>query len=141
MRTLLLIIPLLTLLSCCDHDPVNYSDDYIYLNDTTLFAYQQTRINTSEGFTITFDSVITDSRCPLNVECVWEGNAAVEFSYAGNNMDTTFVLNTYGDKLFPDTVIVGNLLFNLLLVEPYPEFPNQTSIEDYRCSLIVKKVN
>jgi hypothetical protein len=31
----------------------------------------------AEGLTLTFESVVGDSRCPVGVTCVWEGNARV----------------------------------------------------------------
>jgi hypothetical protein len=141
MRTIFFIVISICIFSGCDHKTQYNNNNSIYLNDTTRFTVHQSRFNNTEGFALTLDSVASDSRCPLSVDCIWEGNAALKFTYSGNALDTTFILNTNGSKQFPDTIISNNLIFILTSVEPYPEFPESIRMEDYTCSVVVKKEN
>jgi hypothetical protein len=88
-------------------------------------------INTCNAFTnntnysICFDSLISDSRCPIdpNILCVWAGVAIVKLSLTQNNSLITFKLSTAGGAHFPpkDTTING-VNIKLLDVQPYPKF-------------------
>ncbi|MFB6316967.1 hypothetical protein [Saccharicrinis sp. FJH54] len=139
MYKLLLTVLILLVLSACENEPASERHYAINLNDTVTFRYQQVRINSDEGFTLCFDSISSDSRCPLGVECVWEGNAAAVFSFSDHEKDTSFVLNTNRSEIFPDNIVVQNLIFKLVSVTPYPEFPDKIQKEAYNCSIVVKK--
>lgn len=47
---------------------------------------------------ITFDGVLEDSRCPVDVTCVWEGNAQIELGvgpvFGGDGPTFQMILNT-----------------------------------------------
>ncbi|MGI0491277.1 hypothetical protein ACN4EG_05660 [Alkalinema pantanalense CENA528] len=43
---------------------------------------------------LTFDSVLTDSRCPIEVNCYWAGNAEVKLKLQRKRKITTAILNT-----------------------------------------------
>jgi hypothetical protein len=68
-----------------------------------------------------FDSVITDSRCPANVMCIWQGYAACKFSISSKGETYPFRLSTLKlpGYLSRDTVIAGYKI-ELLNLEPYP---------------------
>lgn len=64
---------------------------------------------------------LSDSRCPANVVCVWEGVAIAKFSFKTN---TSQHLLTLATKKFPnltstDTTVAGYHI-QLLDVTPYP---------------------
>ncbi len=65
-------------------------------------------------------TAINDSRCPVGVNCVTEGEAVVSFEAktSGQSAEFGLVLNTAGDE--KDTVILGYQV-TLLEVNPYPE--------------------
>ena len=44
-----------------------------------------------DGLALSFDEVIEDSRCPADVECVWEGRALVGLTIAGEPVDLQVV--------------------------------------------------
>src|SRR5262245_13119919 len=48
-----------------------------------------------EGLTVSFDSVLEDSRCPEGVDCIWHGNAKIRLK-SGKQKQTpaTVELNT-----------------------------------------------
>jgi hypothetical protein len=65
-----------------------------------------------------FEGVTEDSRCPVDVVCVWEGNAAVEIGLtAGSGPTHIRVLNTV---LEPRSTDFGSLRVTLVSVAPEP---------------------
>ena len=68
-----------------------------------------------------FNAVVSDSRCPANVVCVWQGAATATFSFTKNGDTHRFDLSTITMKpnYSKDTVIAGYKIefINLL---PYP---------------------
>ena len=72
-------------------DPVSY--DSTILSDTISIAYQDTI--KYENIWLSFDSIEGDSRCPINVVCIWEGNAEISLALIKDAMTTKFELNTH----------------------------------------------
>lgn len=79
---------------------------------------------------MTFSSVVEDSRCPVDLTCVWEGNAAVELTFMthGEHAETV-VLNT---ALEPQAREAAGLRVTLLEVRPLPMAASVPDEEDYR---------
>ena len=71
---------------------------------------------------ICFDSLLTDSRCPKKVECVWQGTALIKvtFSEKGNSHQFVMSLKDFPSLGYPsDTTINGHrIIFTDL--KPYP---------------------
>lgn len=60
----------------------------------SLYMGQQKTVD-SGRITISFLSVVDDSRCPVNVQCVWAGNAKIKIAVAqGRSQSQTFELNS-----------------------------------------------
>ena len=70
---------------------------------------------------LSFDAVVSDSRCPANAICVWQGAATATFSFSKNNSNHRFNLSTITmpPHYTKDTIIAGYKIefINLL---PYP---------------------
>jgi hypothetical protein len=71
---------------------------------------------------ICFDSLIRDSRCPINANCVWQGEATVKLSLQiGNGQSQSFQLSTFNNPpAFRNDTIVSGHKIKLLSVSPYP---------------------
>lgn len=84
------------------------------------------------GNYICFDSVITDSRCPVNVICIWAGEAIAGFrtNISGEN----YYLHI---RVGEDT-IVGDykIIFEDLL--PYRDTRVEFETEDYRARIFIE---
>lgn len=88
-----------------------------------------------------FKSVVSDSRCPLSVNCIWQGEAEVLFELYDNGIklgETSFStsLTLAGEQLaqlFPEEPFY---LSNLSLA-PYPERPGEISSQAYLVRLQV----
>jgi hypothetical protein len=79
-------------------------------------------VSISNGNRICFDSVITDSRCPANANCVWQGYAAAQFTLRTAQGNFPFALATTEHPSIDysqDTVISG-IRIRFTDLRPYP---------------------
>lgn len=81
---------------------------------------------------ITFEAVRQDSRCPVDVTCVWAGNAVVILRLGASQRDTALELNT---TLEPKHAPVDGLELELRSLEPVPRSGQSPSSRDYRARL------
>ncbi len=107
------------------------------LNATFTLAVGQTGVIAGEDLQLRFENVIEDSRCPLDVQCVWEGRASytVQLTYQGDSYDmilTEAGLGGVAHDTFLDYAITASLL-------PYPEGPGEIAGDKYRLRLTVVK--
>jgi hypothetical protein len=86
-------------------------------------AYREAAENAPSRTVIRFDSVLGDSRCPIDVVCVWEGNAEIAFELEEPGGMHRFSLNTHAG-FARDTVLAGRAIV-LIDVLPYPIRPEQ----------------
>jgi len=73
---------------------------------------------------------INDSRCPSDVECVWEGKADVKIDVE-SPVRGSITLSTYNH--LSDTI--GYYSFELKDISPYPVSTRTIKIEDYNVTL------
>lgn len=103
---------------------------------TVELAAQETRSVPGTTLTLTFDRVVSDSRCPVTVTCVWEGNAEVEIGTALDAGPTVaFRLST---ALDPRSFDFGDYRVTLVDVAPVPQEPGPIEPEEYRVTLRVE---
>ena len=110
----------------------------LLLNDTVEMANFETKYNHEKNIVLRMDSVLGDSRCPSNVQCVWEGNAEVRFLFTVDSKGTDFVLNTHGGKQFNSDTVISGYRIKLLDLAPYPEDPVEILQVEYYSKVIVK---
>ncbi len=77
---------------------------------------------------------IDDSRCPLGVDCIWEGEVKLTFEIDFNDADSTFILCTQ------DKLEYNFLTYTLKLrdVVPYPTSKKEIDRDDYRVSICIE---
>jgi len=110
----------------------------LFLNDTVEMANFETKYNHENNIVLRMDSVLGDSRCPSNVQCVWEGNAEVRFLFTVDSKGTDFVLNTHGGKQFNSDTVISGYRIILMDLSPYPEDPGEILQVEYYSQVIVK---
>jgi len=89
------------------------------------------------GFTIKFESVIADSRCPIGCHCFLTGWVEVKFVFISNKGDeTTFVINTFQDR---KSIIINGYKISLMYLTPYPTTGDVIQQKDYEAEIIIKK--
>ena len=110
------------------------------LNDTIEIANFETKYNFENNLVLRMDSVLNDSRCPSNVQCVWEGNAAVRFLFTVDSIQTVFTLNTNGGMQFNSDTVMSGYNIKLLDLSPYPEDPGEILQVEYYSEIMVHAI-
>ena len=82
------------------------------IRDDTLVVMLGAAAVTSDGrLTFTFVRLVSESRCPANVVCVWEGDAAVRLRGASPDGSTEATIHT---ALEPKVFEIGGARVSLL---------------------------
>jgi hypothetical protein len=90
------------------------------------------------GLRVTFEGVSADSRCPVAVNCVWEGDAVVVLSVRPDGAAAArSELHTSGR--YPAEAEVGGYRVRLASLAPAPRESASPAPGDYRASLIVTR--
>lgn len=128
---LLLFLPLL---AGCTSAPGGFE---VGLGEEFLLPIGQEARITGENLRISFEDVIEDSRCPLNVTCIWEGRASsiVQFTY--DSITYRVVLNEPGLTDQAMDMFLGYVIDYHLT--PYPGEAADIAKEDYRLQLAIRK--
>lgn len=88
---------------------------------TVSSAGCKTETFSNESVTLCFDSLIQDSRCPINANCVWQGVGQGRFSFTLKSVKYNFVLST--NDALPGThtdTTIQNYHISLTNLQPYP---------------------
>ena len=132
------------LLSCvaCAHG-TELPDEISPVQPTAFDAASDERIEVRVGATatlpgttisVTFVRVVSDGRCPKGVQCIWEGDAAVELRAGPAGADTqTLTLHT--NDRFERQATVGGVTVRLEQLEPYPEADKPIAADRYVVTL------
>ncbi len=106
-----------------------------------LIPLHRTVKTIDNDYTIRFDSVLTDSRCPEGVYCFWSGIAGIRLTVGGRRGETESVdLYTYDFREYSDTVTYKNLKVKLINLIPYPSSGKEISPDSYKAKLILSKI-
>ncbi|MFI5187241.1 MAG: hypothetical protein ACHQF0_10980 [Chitinophagales bacterium] len=89
---------------------------------------------------ICFDSLLEDSRCPMEVECFWRGTAVAKFSFSVNNNEQDITLSLFNlPGIYPsDTVLMGYKI-EFLDLKPYPQINVERKPSDYTAEVRITK--
>ena len=135
MRAFVLIAASLVLAACSSNptttEPVVYSQSEVA--DSIQIRVGRTII--VDGTRITFEAVESDSRCPMDAICVWQGDAVARFlveQSAAPSSGLTLKLHT---TLDPKNGTAHGFRVELLTLQPYPRAATGTKPEDYIASV------
>lgn len=134
MKNLVLLSALsLFLFSACN------KEDADLLAGRTL-NFEQSTAFFPEGLVITFSDVISESRCPLNAICFWEGEVIIELEANLGGETTQFQLtkNAILEGLEEESIFLFDRTITLLQVDPYPENGFDDLPEEYSIKIEVK---
>jgi len=113
-------------------DVEKYSD--LRLNDTIELSYKDCINDPDRQCYICLDSVINDSRCPKDAECVWAGEAIARFKIEKYNNEPVYFNLKEGEK---DAIVSGyHIAFIKLL--PYSTVGSYPKPEDYKARIVIK---
>ena len=111
------------------------------LEEIFSLQFGETATYGDPSFTIGFEGLVDDSRCPRTVICVWEGVAQVEVRLTTpDGAVEVFPLFTPCSlpEEFPPVRTVAGLEVELVALEPYPEEPGPDDPNDYTLTLAVR---
>jgi len=92
----------------------------------------------SEDLKITFLNVTSDSRCPSDVTCIWQGQAGIELDVQKGEVESTVSLSIGGDSS-PEESIFNSYLIQLVDLSPYPISTKNIQPEDYTATIKITK--
>lgn len=74
-----------------------------------------------QNVNICFEELVEDSRCPANVNCIWQGVAKGRFKFTVNNNSAIFNLSTLTfAPHYQNEVMVSGYKIKLINIFPYP---------------------
>jgi len=93
------------------------------------------------SFTITFNGVTADSRCPLGVMCIQAGNATLSLTVTdGASTKTPVLLYANPTPTTPDSVKVGGYELHLVTLQPVRRRDVEIAPASYVATLNVNKI-
>ena len=135
MRKTLTLAAALVFIGCSGTTEADYREPIVTLDapvEVTLRIGEVTKVGDS-ALNAELLHVVEDSRCPIDVTCVWAGNASVEVRLTvGTQPATTLRVNT---ATAPTSVDYGTVTFSIVKVTPDPEQAVPTVPADYRVTL------
>ncbi len=100
--------------------------------DFTLSTGEMVQVEGGMGY-IKFIKVLQDSRCPVNVTCVWAGNVKIELEIMGSDRKKFSIsLNT---GIEPNTVSLQGYVLQLISILPLKVEGVSISPEQYQVKL------
>ncbi|RMH70151.1 MAG: hypothetical protein D6675_10130 [Gemmatimonadetes bacterium] len=113
------------------------------LGEQFVLGWHQTVHLKDTGLSLTFAEVVEDSRCPQQVECVWEGQVVIKLKLqASNNPPQEIELTLRAGHPESAVQTVGEYTIELLNVHPYPQkFETTIKPSRYRAVLVVSELS
>jgi hypothetical protein len=107
------------------------------LGDTLTLGWRETAENIPSKTFIRFDSVLEDSRCPVDVVCFWEGNVKLSFMMEEPGGRHPFALNTH-PGFAVDTLLAGRRIGLIGVLPGPPEHDRRLNPEEYKAVLTIR---
>ena len=126
--------PIVAAVACTTATEPKLGDEFeLQVGDHATFA--------DAGLWIAFIGVSQDSRCPLQVSCLWPGDAAVLVKTAPypdvSSVDPE--PDTLHTNLDPKSLSLGLFELDLVRLAPYPETPSPISSDEYVVTFVIRE--
>jgi len=121
-------------MAACGNKVATPSGEKIPLGREFTLAVGQSAV-VGDGVRLTLKSVTDDSRCPVDVTCVWEGDAKVSVELITPSPRAEHELHTTGRE--SHEAKHGAYRVTLVKLEPAPRSTVTISSSDYRATLVV----
>lgn len=123
---------LLGLLVCCG--PPSSNPQQVNAGQPFKLSPGESAMTANNELTITFNSVISDSRCPSDAMCIQAGEAKVSLTLQSSQGSQDVELSTAGDN---NQLAYGGYVVQLKDLEPYPISSKPIAPETYEMTLII----
>src|SRR5688500_9815148 len=107
------------------------------VNEEFTLAPGQTATVNDAKISLTFERVTDDSRCPVDVTCIWEGDAVVHVQVKTDTDEVTRELHTQGGEPRTRKAPAGQYVITLVKLEPAPRSTAPIDPAAYRATLVV----
>ncbi|WP_146128767.1 hypothetical protein [Salegentibacter salegens] len=106
--------------------------------------YAQTYVGEAfhfDGKTIRFKEVLSDSRCPSDVTCVWAGEAKILIEiFKNEKLVGEEIISSLSQELSLAKFFQGNFSLNAIALTPYPKTSRKIKTSDYRLKFKVTEM-
>jgi hypothetical protein len=148
-RFISLFLLVICVLSACQSTGTPSSTVTGAVNTEIALAPGQSASVTGTDLTITFDSIVSDERCPSDIECAASGPVTVSLSVQqGEGAPNDFTLQTFTDQTgrspnvqfegVTNRAEVGDYAIQIASVTPYPQnLTTKIDPSQYRVSLLI----
>lgn len=108
------------------------------LDSSFQLMHNQTAVIESENLSVKFLNVAEDSRCPVGVICVWQGQAKIELEIKQKDRqpENLTLTSLAGRDELAEKEIDGYFI-RLLTVEPSRKPDQELTLPEYRITLII----
>jgi len=106
------------------------------LGEEFELAVHQTAQITAENISVTFQQVLEDSRCPIDVTCIWAGLAEVSLRVAVSGHERELSLSTSPTD---NSAVFENYTFWLIRVRPVPRANQDMDSSAYFVTVMVSR--
>jgi hypothetical protein len=133
-KSILLATMIVFVAAACQEDG---PDDPIIVSVYTQFniAFDQEASIKDENLILKFAEVVEDSRCPDDVQCIWEGRLVITIN--ANNQPLELSI---GGQSEPIVTMEGHRITIVEVVEPTPKSGVDAKDSDYIVTLKVEKI-
>jgi len=106
-------------------------------NQKVTVQINQQKTIAKNKLTIKFVSLVEDSRCPTDTNCIWAGNAKITIKVSnGKSAAKAFQINT---NLKPQTVSFAGYEIKLTDLNPHPATNIRINRNGYTATFVVSK--
>lgn len=98
--------------------------------------YKKQKFSQSQ-LTVKFVSLIEDSRCPIDVQCVQAGNARIKVEISNGRGKETFEINT---TMGPKGASFGGYAINLIELTPIPKSNIKINQNSYKATFTISRL-
>ena len=140
-----LLLLFLILFTTCDNE--ESENIYVNINETFTLKCGESVIVKPDNLDLGFYEVISDSRCPTNLRCFWEGISEIKVWICEPGQSAKFIkLPIYGYVTYEDTirhVVVDTLGYqlSLLQLDPYPYEFEERDYSEYEATIFISNIN
>jgi len=137
---ILKILPLVFILSCTQFSelPFPYIDS-VPVGDVpvTIHLNFKQEVVIDNKLKLRFEGVGADSRCPIDVMCVWAGDGEVFLNISTGNYSQRYTVHT---TLEPREIVIENYLIQLINLLPAPRSDRRIKPEEYNVDIRTTKL-
>ncbi len=109
------------------------------LGETIVLAVGQSATIRAESVNIRFDRVVEDSRCPVGVTCVWEGDAVVRLVVVQGA--TTATVDLHLNATASRERVEGRYKIRLVDLQPQPTGAKPIETTAYRAHVMLTRTS